>query len=138
MKRKRKGFTLVEILIVIGIIGLLAVFLVPKLLGVQDRAKESAVKSLMHTTQLAVEAYGLENMVYPMGSNVALESFCKNYLMPGGYMVSVPKNPFTGNPYTDKDVAGKIVYRYDDSTGNYTLVGYNRAGKKVILELSSL
>jgi prepilin-type N-terminal cleavage/methylation domain-containing protein len=38
----KNGFTLVEILVVIGIIGLLAVFLVPNLLGARDRAKEAA------------------------------------------------------------------------------------------------
>ncbi|MGB9613591.1 MAG: type II secretion system protein, partial [Candidatus Margulisiibacteriota bacterium] len=41
MIKVRKGFTLVEILVVIGIIGLLSVFLVPNLLGARDRAKEA-------------------------------------------------------------------------------------------------
>jgi len=135
---KRNGFTLIEILVVIGIIGLLAVFLVPNLSGARDRAKEAAVKSVMHTVQLAVEAYQMENDVYPMGTNIPLESLCKNYLMGGDYMAAIPKNPFTGKEYTDADVAGKIVYSYNNATGGYTLEGYKRNGIAKILDLSNM
>lgn len=136
--KMRNGFTLVEILVVIGIIGLLAVFLVPNLLGARDKAKEAAVKGVMHSVQLAIEAYQMENEVYPVGSNIPLESLCKNYLMVGGYIASVPKNPFTGKGYSDSDAAGKIVYSYNDATGVYTLTGYKRNGFGKILELSNL
>ena len=134
----KKGFTLVEILVVIGIIGLLAVFLVPNLVGARDRAKEAAVKGVMHTTQLAVEAYQMENDVYPLGTNVPLESLCKNYLMAGGYIAAVPKNPFTGKEYTDADAAGKIIYNYNSAADGYTLIGYKRNGISKILELTNM
>ena len=134
----RKGFTLVEILVVIGIIGLLSVFLVPNLLGARDRAKEAAVKGLMHTVQLAIEAYQMENEVYPMGTNIPLASLCRNYLMAGGYIASIPKNPFTGKEYTDSDVAGKIVYSYDPTTDKYTLIGYKRNGISKLHELTNM
>ncbi|MDD5594477.1 MAG: prepilin-type N-terminal cleavage/methylation domain-containing protein [Candidatus Margulisbacteria bacterium] len=136
--KMKNGFTLVEILVVIGIIGLLAVFLVPNLLGARDRAKETAVKGIMHTVQLAIEAYQMENSVYPIGANIPLESLCKNYLMAGGYIASVPKNPFTGKEYTDGDAAGKVIYDYNDSTGAYTLTGYKRNGFSEILKLSNM
>jgi len=135
---KRRGFTLIELLVVVGIISLLAVFLVPKLLGAKDRAKEAAIKGVMHSVQLAVEAYEMENQIYPLEKSIALESFCKNYLMHGGYIASVPRNPFTGQEYRDADVAGKVIYRYEDTTGKYTLTGYNRAGTKKIQELTNL
>ncbi|MCU0641181.1 MAG: type II secretion system GspH family protein [Candidatus Margulisbacteria bacterium] len=134
----RKGFTLVEILVVIGIISLLAVFLVPNLLGARDRAKEAAVKGVMHSVQLALEAYQMENDVYPIAKNIALESLCKNYLMSGDYLGAVPKNPFTGMPYTDADLAGKVVYSYDDTTGKYMLTGYKRNGLSKLQELSNM
>lgn len=136
--KKRKGFTLIEILVVIGIIGLLAIFLVPNLLGVRDRAKEAAVKSVMRTIQLAVEAYQMDNDVYPMGTNVPARSLCENYLMQGSYVASVPKNPFSGNEYTDADVAGRIVYQYNNTNGTYTLTGYKRNGISKILDLTNL
>jgi type II secretion system protein G len=134
----KNGFTMIELLVVIGIIGLLAVFLVPSLMGARDRAKEAAVKGVMHSVQIAVEAYEMENNVYPLETSIALESLCKNYLMAGEYISSVPKNPFTGKEYTDADAAGKIIYSYDDSTRKYTLSGYNRTGIKKIQELSNM
>jgi len=136
--KRRNGFTLVEILVVIGIIGLLSVFLVPNLLGARDRAKEAGVKGVMHTTQLAVESYQMENDVYPMGKNVPLESLSKNYLMPGGYLAAVPKNPFTGKAYSDADAAGKIIYNYDDASGGYVLTGYKRNGLAKLQELTNM
>jgi len=136
--RAKNGFTLIELLIVMGIIGLLAVFLVPNLLGAKDRGKETAVKAVMHSVQLAVEAYQMENETYPLDNNVALESFCNNYLMPGGYMASVPKNPFTGATYKDADVAGKIIYGYDQNSGKYTITGYGRTALRKILELTNM
>jgi len=135
---KRKGFTMVELLVVIGIIALLAVFLVPNLLGAKDRAKEAAVKGVMHSIQLAVEAYDMENLTYPLEDSVPLESLCKNYLMAGGYVASVPKNPFTGQEYKDADASGKIVYGYDEASGKYTLVGYGRDGRRKVQELTNL
>jgi type II secretion system protein G len=137
-KVEKRGFTLIEILIVIGIIGLLSIFLVPNLLGARDRAKEAAVKGVMHNVQLAIEAYQMENDVYPMGTNIPLESLTRNYLMGGGYLSDVPQNPFTGQAYSDSDAAGKILYSYNDSTGVYTLTGYKRNGTSKILELSNL
>jgi type II secretion system protein G len=134
----KKGFTLVEILVVIGIIGLLAVFLVPNLLGARDRAKETAVKGVMHSVQLAIEAYQMENDVYPIARNLPLESLCRNYLMGGDYLADVPKNPFTGAKYADADPAGKIIYSYDDATGKYVLTGYKRNGLSKLQELSNM
>ena len=135
---RRKGFTLIEILVVIAILGLLIFFLVPNLLGVQDRGKEAAVKGIMRSVQLAVEAYNMENLVYPIAVDVPMESFCNNYLIAGGYVTEVPTNPFTGTTYTDSDTAGKILYTYDDSTGKYIITGYKRGGLLKILELSNM
>ncbi|MBU0629385.1 MAG: prepilin-type N-terminal cleavage/methylation domain-containing protein [Candidatus Margulisbacteria bacterium] len=134
----KKGFTLVEILIVIGIIGLLSVFLVPNLLGARDKGKEAAVKGVMHSVQLAVEAYHMENDLYPLGKDIPVKSLCENYLMSGDYMAAVPKNPFTGKEYKDGDRAGKIIYSYDETTGTYSLTGYKRSGLAKILELTNL
>ena len=135
---KKNGFTMIELLVVIGIIGLLAVFLVPNLMSARDRAKEAAVKGVLHSVQLAVEAYNLENETYPLEANIGLESLARNYLVPGGYLASIPKNPFTGLEYRDSDLAGKIIYSYNNSSGTYALKGYNRTGLRKIQELSNL
>jgi prepilin-type N-terminal cleavage/methylation domain-containing protein len=132
-----KAFTLIELLVVIAIISIIAAFMMPNFLGVQDKAKEAGVKTVMHAIQLDIEAYNMENESYPMGNNLSLRELIDNYLIQGGYVTSVPKNPFTGKEYTASDSAGKIMYIYDDSTGSYKLIGYKRNGFSKLLELSN-
>ncbi len=133
-----KAFTLIELLVVIAIISIIAAFMMPNFIGVQDRAKEASVKAVMHSVQLAVEAYNMENESYPMGNDITLRELCDNYLIQGGYLTSIPKNPFTGQDYSASDKAGKIIYYYDDSSGAYKIEGYKRNGSSSILELSNM
>ncbi len=134
---KKKGFTLLELLIVVGIIGILAVFLMPAFVGVRERAKEAGVRSVMHTVQLAVESYNLENMTYPIASNISLKNLFDNYLTGPGYLVNLPKNPFTGKPYTESDTSGKVVYDYDTTKNTYKITGYKKNGSTILQELTS-
>src|SRR3989338_9463434 len=128
--KKRNGFTLIELLVVVGILGLLAAFLAPRFLGVQDRAKETAVKLVMQDLQRSIESYNVVNEYYPLGNNIPTKSLCENYLMAGDFISEIPKNPFTGQPYKDEDATGKILYSFDDATGQYSLVGYGRSGSR--------
>jgi prepilin-type N-terminal cleavage/methylation domain-containing protein len=134
----KNAFTLIELLVVIAIISIIAAFMMPNFIGVQDRAKEAGVKAVMHSIQLAVESYNMENEAYPMGSNISLKELFDNYLSQGGYVTSLPINPFTGKEYTESDKAGKIMYVYDDSTGSYKLIGYKRNGFSELLELTNM
>ena len=60
MKIYNKGFTLIEIMVVIIIIGILVAIAIPNFLASQDRAREAQLKANMHVIQQAEELYGTD------------------------------------------------------------------------------
>ncbi len=136
----RKGFTLIELMIVVVIIGILAAIAIPNFISMQDRAKEAKVKGAAHTLQLAAEDFAVRNDgIY---SDAAGDV---GPLLPtdpnGGNAL---QNAFTGQ-YTEPTYAGAAanpgevgIIAVVDATG--TNVGYtiNGWGKDLeILVLSS-
>ena len=62
-----QGFTLVELLIVVAIIGLLATVAVVNLLNAVDKSRQKRTMADMRTIASAVEAYSTDNAIYPVG-----------------------------------------------------------------------
>ena len=102
---KQGGFTLIEILVVVVIVGILGAIIVPNLLGRPDQARVTAAESDIRSLAVALDMYRLDNFVYP-STEQGLEALVskpagfpepKNYA-PDGYLKSVPTDPW-GSPY---------------------------------------
>jgi general secretion pathway protein G len=103
--RRTKGFTLIEIMIVLVIMGILAGLVVPKLMGRTDDARVLQAKQDIATMMGALKMYKLDNMRYPTTEQglQALVSKPTSGPIPNGwksdgYISKLPADPW-GNPY---------------------------------------
>jgi general secretion pathway protein G len=121
------GFTLVEVMVVIVIIGLLATVVMMNVLPSQDRAMKEKARADVAVLEQAVESYRLENLVFPTGEQglSALVSAPQGLARPdryreGGYIRRLPKDPW-GNAYQ---------YRYPGEQGRFDIYSFGADGQK--------
>ena len=69
MKSRRKGFTLIELMVVVAIIGLLAAFLLPSIVGQSDKAKWNITKGLVAELKAQVGMFKLSHNQLPANLN---------------------------------------------------------------------
>lgn len=91
--RKRQGFTLLELLIVIVIIGILIALVLPNLITGPQRARDSRRKSDLNAIHSGLEQYYNDNSAYPTALT-ALTAGASPYLK------SIPADPKSNNAYT--------------------------------------
>ena len=104
-RRNRAGFTLVEMMVVIVIIGLLATVVVINVLPSQDKAMAGKARADIATLEQAIETYRLDNLAFPEDDQglEALVAAPAGLAQPeryrqGGYVRRLPKDPW-GNAY---------------------------------------
>ena len=102
--RAQRGFTLIEIMVVVIIIGLLAAIVAPQVIGRVDDAQIEKAKADIRSIDSAMKFYRLDNFAYPsteQGIDALVtkpnDPSIRNWKT-GGYLDRVPKDPW-GNPY---------------------------------------
>jgi type II secretion system protein G len=95
--KKESGFTLIELIIVMVIIGILVILLLPNLSNGPKRARDSERKSELRTVASALEQYFADKTAYPQAADYAGLSA---HLVPDYIKDSMPADPKAGQSYT--------------------------------------
>jgi general secretion pathway protein G len=126
MRIRSRGFTLIEIMVVVVILAVLGALVVPKILSNVDKARVTRAASDIRAIETALDLYRLDNFKYPTTEQglIALvkqpaDPTLTNYRA-GGYLPSLPKDPW-GNVY---------LYASPGTDGrDYDIITYGRDGK---------
>ena len=95
---KSSGFTLIEVLVVVVILGILAAIIVPNIMSKPGEARIAKAKTDVRAIEQALNLYRLDNNVYPT-TDEGLEALVKkpssaSNFKEGGYLPRVPKDPW--------------------------------------------
>ncbi|HLQ26194.1 MAG TPA: type II secretion system major pseudopilin GspG [Acidiferrobacterales bacterium] len=116
MPSLQKGFTLIEIMVVVVIIGILAMIIVPKVMDRPDEARRVAAKNDIRAITSGLKLYRLDNGAYP-GTEQGLQALVqkpeagnipRNWKA-GGYLERLPKDPWRSDyQYLNPGLHGEI------------------------------
>lgn len=127
IKNRRKGFTLIEILVVVVILGILATVIVPKIMGRPEEARRTKAVMDLKSIETALNLYKIDNGTFPTTEQglSALVSQPTSGNIPkrwraSGYLDKLPKDPW-GNEY---------VYLSPGVNGEYDLLSYGADGEE--------
>lgn len=104
LPRRNSGFTLIEIMVVVVILGILAAIVVPRVMDNPDKARVVTAKQQIRTIETALNMYRLDNFKYPTTDqglealvSAPADASVKNFKQ-GGYMPKLPNDPW-GNAF---------------------------------------
>lgn len=123
----QKGFTLIELMVVIVILSILAVYVAPRLMGRPEQAKQVKARVDIQAFETALKLYKLDNGTYPtteQGLNALIQppdtgKPAKNW-REGGYM---EKNKIAKDPW-----GNDFVYLSPGLHGDYDIISYGADG----------
>jgi general secretion pathway protein G len=90
-KQRQSGFTLIELMIVMAIIGILAVVAIPSYLGAVRQAREAVLKENLHVMRNAIDSYTADKQKAPQSLDDLVNE---------GYLRSIPEDPMTHSTTT--------------------------------------
>jgi general secretion pathway protein G len=97
----KRGFSLVELMIVVAVLGILAAIVVPQFQSHTTQARMAAAKNNLHILRVAIELYAAQHNDVPPGypndnstQNPAFLIFLLQMVKTGHYLSELPENPF--------------------------------------------
>lgn len=125
MRSMQKGFSLIELVVVIVILGILASLVAPQIMGNVDKALIQQAKTDMKSIETALKLYKLDNFNYPTTEQGLEALVSKTSIAPeprnfkkDGYLERLPKDPW-GRDY---------VYISPGDHGDFDIITYGRDG----------
>ena len=146
MKRRQGGFTLVEILIVVIILGILAAIVIPQFTNASSSAKVSSVQSTLQSIRSQLELYKIQHgdappaltlmwtaLTGPTDSTGNTSTTVGGVFVNGPYLQQVPTNPFNGKSAIESVVAASTAdgWYYTTNGNTYTFLARNTNGATI-------
>jgi general secretion pathway protein G len=147
--RARSGFTLVEILIVVIILGILAAIVIPQFTNASQNARESSLQSTLQTLRSQIQLFKLQhgdtlpNLVTSWAPLTASTSYGTPSQTFGPYMQAAPVNPMNGDSTVIDGVVSTtsatapavsacgFVYDYNSGNGSGLIYGSDKSSTAV-------